>query len=406
MLTETNQLSCPNVVRITCINGGHSWQGSGVLISSDEVLTASHLVQIRNIGVASHILVTPNYNVGEAPFGSANGINVHYFPINDAGGLINPSDVQNDLAVIHLDQKFNIRTMELASDYNGGSVIVSGYPDSAGGSQVNRPEYVQSDSAYNILKGTSIGAGSSGGPVWSTDVNGQAMVYGVISASSDDGNGYFARITPSTREVLEAWMMQDELSAPKSAFVNFTNTSTGVHGVVSMDDLSAGAPAYLEAQYVWASDDGVALLTLTPNVFLHGGSGQDSIQVTSGCNVLDGGGGSNFLTGGSGMDTFFTDARGTQVVWNTLCNFHTGDSATLWGFMPGISSYRWEASIDGADDAKGATLRANIVSGSGRNGDGVDASITFAGLSVDQAKTLTVSTGIQNGSPYMYFSCM
>ncbi len=53
---------------------------------------------------------------------------------------------------------------------------------------------------------------------------------------------------------------------------------------------------------------------------------------SAGSNVLDGGLGSNFVTGATGADggtdAFFLDgAAGTT--WDTIANFHPGDSATL-----------------------------------------------------------------------------
>ena len=54
--------------------------------------------------------------------------------------------------------------------------------------------------------------------------------------------------------------------------------------------------------------------------------------------MLDGGDGSNFLTGGklgSGTDTFFLDARNASAnIWSTVSNFHAGDAVTLFGFTP------------------------------------------------------------------------
>ena len=183
-----------------------------------------------------------------------------------------------------------------------------------------------------------------------------------------------------------------------------TSTTTAASRARWRSRLPRAARPTCNWQYIWSSADGVSLSASAPNVFLHGGSGQDSIQVTSGQNVLDGGTGSNFLTGGSGTDTFFTDARGSAPVWNTLRNFHAGDSATLWGFVPGVSSYYWEDQPDGAMGSTGATLRANIVGGAGRAGDGIDASVTFAGLSVAQAKTLQVSAGTQQAGSYLYLA--
>ena len=64
----------------------------------------------------------------------------------------------------------------------------------------------------------------------------------------------------------------------------------------------------------------------------------------------------------------------------------------------------WDDQIDRAPGSAGATLRANIVGGAGRAGDGIDASVTFAGLSVAQAKALHVSVGTQAAGSYLYFS--
>ena len=90
-------------------------------------------------------------------------------------------------------------------------------------------------------------------------------------------------------------------------------------------------------------------------------------------------------------------------MWNTLRNFHAGDAATLWGFNPGVSTYRWEPEPAGAVGNQGATLRVNIVGGNGRVGDGIDASITFQGLSLGQAQKLLVTTGTQSSGNYLYF---
>ncbi len=61
------------VVYITDVIGGQEWQGSGVLISPDEVLTASHVVYNSSYGTASDITVVPAYNEGAEPFGRRPG---------------------------------------------------------------------------------------------------------------------------------------------------------------------------------------------------------------------------------------------------------------------------------------------------------------------------------------------
>ncbi len=189
---------------------------------------------------------------------------------------------------------------------------------------------------------------------------------------------------------------------PPGPVLAYQNETTKAGGLLNFAPADAGGPSYLQWQYIFGGTDTLAISTEAENVFIHGGNGTDAIQVKGGRNVLDGGLGSNFLTGGSGADTFFTDSRAPGVVWNTIRNFGAGDAATLWGFKAGISSYFWEDTAKGAPGSEGATLRANIVGGAGRTGDGIDASITFTGMSVAQAKQLHLVTGTQPAGDYLY----
>ena len=210
----------------------------------------------------------------------------------------------------------------------------------------------------------------------------------------------FAGGQDSLRNVQALHFSNETVAVGTMPWLSYTATASGGAGTVAMDDPGAGAPSYLQAQYINTGATAQTLSTQAPNVFIHGGSGDDAIQVTSGRNVLDGGLGSNFLIGGAGTDTFFTDARAPGAVWNTIRNLHAGDAATLWGFAAGVSSYRWDG-VAGAAGFQGATLRANIAGGAGRTG-GVDASITFAGLTMQQAQGLQITTGTQPGGSYLY----
>ncbi len=398
-MADTASFPYGSIVRITDTINGRNFQGSGVLIAPDEVLTAAHMVWRTGIGVATDIEVTPGYSQGLAPFGRIQGAVTHYNPINVTDGAIPISDIAYDFAIIRLSRATAAGSMRLLAGFTRGDAIVSGYPATKLGVQVNSEQYVDSTDAYDLLYGSALGPGSSGGPVWTVDASGPAVV-GLVSAADDAGNGYFVKITAEVRNTILSWVEQDH-AAP--ALAAFTNTSNGVSGPLALT-AAWGGPSYLQWQYIWSGNDGVALSTETSNVFLCGGPGQDAIQAGGGRNVLDGGAGSNFLTGGTGDTTFFTDARGGAPVWNTIRNFHPGDAVTLWGFIPGISGYQWDDELAGAAGSKGATLRANIVGGAGRMGDGIDASITFAGLSVAEAKTLAISVGAQPAGTYLYFA--
>ena len=113
--------------------------------------------------------------------------------------------------------------------------------------------------------------------------------------------------------------------------------------------------------------------------------------------------GSNFLTGGSGNDTFFVDDRGpTSAIWSTVNNFHSGDAATIWGVTPSNFSLSW-VDGQGVTGHTGLTLHATAP--------GVPtASLTLAGFtSADLTDgRLSVSFGTEPasdgvaGSTYMY----
>ena len=399
-MVDTTAYPYRTIARITLSIGGVSgYQGSGVLISPDEVLTAAHVAYTTGVGVSTDIQVSPGYSAGAAPFGTYSGYVTHYQPINDSFDLISASDSQIDYAIIHLTTPTTVGYMGLTANYPGGSPTVSGYPATSGGQQVDVVEAMTKNPTYTWLSGTSIGSGSSGGPVWAGDANG-ATVLGTVSAGTSTGQGRFTAMTSSEQATLLSWMAQDDGYSPT---VGYIDPTSGKQGYAALSPVAAGGPSTLDWQYIWASPDGVSMIANAPNTFLHGGSGSDALVATAGQNVLDGGPGSNFLTGGPGNDTFFTDARPSSTVWSTLLNFHAGDAATLWGYVPGVSSYSWDPGLSGAQGATGATLRANIVGGAGQTGNGVDASITFAGMSVAQAKALQITVGGSGSSAFLYF---
>ena len=188
--------------------------------------------------------------------------------------------------------------------------------------------------------------------------------------------------------------------APAPTDFVFANTSAGTSGGGAGTSYS-GPVSYLQQQYLWDSADSVSLAANIPNVFLHGGTGNDALAVSSGSNVLDGGAGSNFLVGAvggdGGTDTFFLDGRGDAVTWSTVVNFHHGDSLTLFGFTPNVSTLTWTTS-EGATGYQGLTLHSELAGA----GHGVNASMTLAGLGLaDLASKLTLTTSTVGGTPYL-----
>lgn len=216
-MDESTEYPFDTVVYITDTQGGESAQASGVLIAPDEVLTASHVVYSSVYGPATNINVSPGYNAGESPFGSAAGTSIHYFDVQDAHDSISNDQSQYDYAVIHLSQSFaGLGTMGLEAAFEGGNAIVSGYPGYLNGAIENSQEYFSVNPTYTLLDGSSIGVGSSGGPVWVTGSNGEPYVVGLVS--SGDGGvgsaGYFVQITTAALDQIDAWLAEDNGAAP------------------------------------------------------------------------------------------------------------------------------------------------------------------------------------------------
>ena len=182
-----------------------------------------------------------------------------------------------------------------------------------------------------------------------------------------------------------------------AATLDFTDAATGIAGTRDLAAYSGPVESLRWQGRVGGDGEGVgvggvAVATHRPDAYIATGAGDDAIQVFAGRNVLDGGGGSNFLVGGVGADTFFLDARGGSVIWDTVVNFHPGDAVTLWGFKAG-NSLAFDAAAGGAPGYEGATLRAEV--------GGLLQSVTFAGLSPEEASRLAVTTGRAGGLDYL-----
>lgn len=205
------------IVRITDTIGGLEYQGSGVLISPDEVLTAAHVVWSATMGAASDIVVTPGYESGTAPFGSADGISVLFNPVNDSGDLLSFAQSQSDYAVIRLSTSFGITPMAIDSGFTEGDATVSGYPAVANGALVSRTEAFTQEPGYTLLTAGGLGSGSSGGPVWFAGADGQTDVAATVSTQDGSGAGYFNEITPNVLSTIDSWVEQEGGIVPSVA---------------------------------------------------------------------------------------------------------------------------------------------------------------------------------------------
>jgi len=216
------------------------------------------------------------------------------------------------------------------------------------------------------------------------------------SNNSSSGSALFPATPGAGSSGLGALTAPAGSATPTSGFV--VTDATGKSSTVAGSAYS-GPVNYLQTQYIYGGSAGVNITAESGNVFLKGGAGNDALLASSGSNVLDGGAGSNFLVGASGgdggTDTFFVDGRsGGQSTWDTLVNFHVGDTLLLLGYdsATGKTSF---ADNQGAAGYQGATLNANFGGSTGSS-----ALVTFAGLTTG-ATHLATSTGTSGGVSYL-----
>ncbi len=182
-----------------------------------------------------------------------------------------------------------------------------------------------------------------------------------------------------------------------SGGANFTITdqTTGQQAFISGD--SYGGPVQgLSQQLSLVTPDNLNITATTPNVFIRTGSGDDAIDVSkvNGNNVLDGGSGSSFLTGGTGADTFFLDDRSlASDAYSTVVNFHAGDNITVFGVDP-TNFHLTTQDNQGAAGAKG--LAYTFTSAGKPNATVVIAGFSSADLTNGR---LTASYGANPATP-------
>jgi len=144
-------------------------------------------------------------------------------------------------------------------------------------------------------------------------------------------------------------------------------------------------------QYVEINADRLDIKALTPNAFIHSGSGNDIITAFAGRNVLDAGSGSNVMAGGIGQNTFIASVVGEQPgsnVVDQIKNFHAGDDAIIRGLSPSDFTLQFS-------DATGAFGPELLLQATSKSG-GPNATIGLAGFSTGDLASGRLSLSFSN----------
>lgn len=203
------------VVRITEQLDGEMYQGTGVMISPDEVLTAGHLTYRTGAGPVTNIKVTESTTYSGA---TISGTVVHNNPALVDYPYISYADTAHDYAIIHLATPITEASlMHVAAGPPVVSAHITGFPVAYGTTMISDVQTVTSFPDINTYHMTSEGGllspGISGGPIWTYGPSGQAYVYGVMSSSNADGN-YASRFTPEEVAQINAWIAADDVVPP------------------------------------------------------------------------------------------------------------------------------------------------------------------------------------------------
>jgi len=191
--------------------------------------------------------------------------------------------------------------------------------------------------------------------------------------------------------------------------------STGAVGGFALPDLFTGPPSLnLQYQLIENADNAVVIGSQF-NDFIKLGSTNSAgkaINGGGGNDVIDGGVGSAFISGGGApgntdSSTFFVDGRAPGTSWSTITDFKLDiDKATIWGFIRGISSVDTSfTNFNGAGAAgfEGLTLHFKDLLPSNRTSDTNPFlnSITLSGRTLEEfgATSLAeLNTQINNGT--------
>jgi len=280
----------------------------------------------------------------------------------------------------------------------GGSTMIGGsgtdrfiVPDA------NLTETGVSDVIENFAVGGTISLAGLAGPGWT---------YGWVSGAGAGGLTLMARstVTPGlTQLVTLAGLSMTDLSSltvsPDGAGDNGL-TITRTNPQISTLDLNSGAAgtaisaasdiAGISTAYIYTGTDWMAFMSPAgANWEFGGGSAFTQLSAVSGDNIFVASSGGSYMLGGSGNDIFdIPDANFTgAAVWDSVSNFHAGDSMSLAGLAGAGWNYSWTDSYGSASNPA-LTLKATstVIAG-------LSELVTINGLSMRSLPSLSITHG-------------
>ena len=239
--SEVNAFPATVTVRISATwEDGYTAFGSGVIVGSNDVLTAGHVVySSAHGGQASKIVVVPGYENGAGRIGQFVATDVVPF-VQDWRGS-GPAD---DLAVVHTSEPIGDQLGWVAAAAVDVALNTStsaiGYPADIDGGKVMVRTVGTVDAIANgllmFLDDLDLAGGQSGSALLTTDSNGQPRLIGVLLGYQTDAQLQVANLARNVDGTIKAWL----------------DIATGQHNSWSVDQ---SQPAYAIARYYLALFD-------------------------------------------------------------------------------------------------------------------------------------------------------
>ena len=251
------------------------------------------------------------------------------------------------------------------------------------------------DTIENFHVGDTIALAGMAGPGWT---------YGWVSGAG--GLTLMARSTENpglTQLVTLAGLSMNDLSSLTVSPDNAADdglTITRTNPQISTLDLNSGVAATavsaasdiagIGAEYIYTGTHSMAFMAPAGvNWEFGGGSAFTQLSAVSGNNIFMASTGGSYMLGGGGNDMFdIPDANLTgAAVWDSVTNFHAGDSMSLAGLAGAGWRYSWTDAY-GSASAPALTLQATSATTAG-----LSELVTLNGLSMSSLSSLSITHG-------------
>ena len=320
-------------------------RGSGVVIGTNDVLTASHVVNSELFGPATSVTIIPGMNAAGNPFGTFAGAN---FTSN--GAITEVVQIPRDVAVIGLSTDIASITGSLAINAAplDWFVTMTGYPGQEGRQQTEQTAFAAfRDSLIPMNDITEVNGfetlgGHSGAPYWYQE-SGFYQI-GAVQSATYEGSKVASSIALNYNDIILWSLSNDSLIGGVAHHRYGTELADHIVADASETVLFGGAGN----DTLVGGDVQTTLIGGTGNDSIEGGTSHDYIDLLGGGNNLAngmpggdtivGGWGNDEIRGGKGFDLLIGGA-GDDTLYaglgqDTLTGGTGADLFVLRGYDP------------------------------------------------------------------------